>query len=299
MAVLSDAIQRGTLAARPAASIAGRLYFVTDTNTLYRDSGTAWESVEASGLAPAAHAASHHSGGSDALALGSIAGTLVEAQTPLTTKGDVLVSDGTLLARVPVGADNQVLTADAAQALGVKWATSTAAAALVKLAEVVVAAGGAADITFSSISGTYRGLMVDHALRGDGAAAGYNLRAQVNADTTAVYDYQILQGSNTAVSASTGVGQTSWLIGALPAAGATAGIATAGRLVLPDYARTVWHKAGLSNVSYKTDHAATVLFTFQISVWWRSTVAITSIKFYSETGNLAEGSVATLYGLTT
>lgn len=42
--------------------------------------------------------------------------------SPLTTKGDLYGFD-TADARIPVGSDNQVLTADSAQALGVKWAT--------------------------------------------------------------------------------------------------------------------------------------------------------------------------------
>jgi len=47
---------------------------------------------------------------------------------PLTTKGD-LVSFSTLVARLGVGSNNQVLTADSAQALGVKWATPAAGGA--------------------------------------------------------------------------------------------------------------------------------------------------------------------------
>lgn len=46
---------------------------------------------------------------------------------PLTTKGDVLGYD-TALARVPIGTNNQVLTADSTQALGLKWATPSAPA---------------------------------------------------------------------------------------------------------------------------------------------------------------------------
>jgi len=46
-AVLSDLIGRGLLADRPAAEIAGRLYYATDQSTLYRDNGAAWQSVEA------------------------------------------------------------------------------------------------------------------------------------------------------------------------------------------------------------------------------------------------------------
>jgi hypothetical protein len=46
------------------------------------------------------------------------------ASIPLTTKGDLFGYD-TANARIPIGTNNQVLTADSAQALGLKWATST------------------------------------------------------------------------------------------------------------------------------------------------------------------------------
>ena len=49
------------------------------------------------------------------------------AVSPLTTKGDVW-GYSTLDARIPVGANNTVLTADSAQALGVKWATPSSTA---------------------------------------------------------------------------------------------------------------------------------------------------------------------------
>ncbi len=46
------------------------------------------------------------------------------ALSPLTTKGDI-VGYSTVNARIPVGSDGQVLTADSAQSLGLKWATPT------------------------------------------------------------------------------------------------------------------------------------------------------------------------------
>lgn len=56
---------------------------------------------------------------------GGVAGVAVTgggAASPLTTKGD-LWGYSTLDVRIPVGTNNQVLTADSAQAAGVKWAT--------------------------------------------------------------------------------------------------------------------------------------------------------------------------------
>lgn len=48
--------------------------------------------------------------------------------SPLTTKGDVW-GYSTVDARIPIGSNGQVLTADSAQALGLKWATPAAASA--------------------------------------------------------------------------------------------------------------------------------------------------------------------------
>jgi hypothetical protein len=42
---------------------------------------------------------------------------------PLTTKGDIYTRSASASDRLPVGSNGQVLTADSAQALGVKWAT--------------------------------------------------------------------------------------------------------------------------------------------------------------------------------
>lgn len=58
------------------------------------------------------------------LDLGSSGGST----SPLTTKGDIF-GHSTVDARIPVGSNGQVLTADSAQTLGLKWATPAAAGA--------------------------------------------------------------------------------------------------------------------------------------------------------------------------
>lgn len=48
--------------------------------------------------------------------------TAFDALSPLTTKGDLIVYNGTDNIRISIGTNNQVLTADSTQASGVKWA---------------------------------------------------------------------------------------------------------------------------------------------------------------------------------
>lgn len=93
MARLQDVIGRGLLSARPAAGTVGELYFATDEGKLYRDNGTTWD--------------------------------LVDIHDLVTTKGDILVATAAdTLTRLAVGTNGYVLTADSAEATGVKWAAA-------------------------------------------------------------------------------------------------------------------------------------------------------------------------------
>jgi hypothetical protein len=77
------------------------------------------------------------------------------AFSPLTTKGDVL-GFSTLNARIPVGSNNQVLTADSTQTLGLKWAAATGG----------TAANPSASIGLTAVNGSATTYM-----RSDGAPA--------------------------------------------------------------------------------------------------------------------------------
>lgn len=54
---------------------------------------------------------------------------------PLTTKGDLFGYD-TAAARIPIGSNNQVLTADSTQALGLKWASVSAGYTLISTTNI-------------------------------------------------------------------------------------------------------------------------------------------------------------------
>lgn len=74
------------------------------------------------------------------------------ATSPLTTKGDVW-GFSSVDARVPIGTNNQVLTADSTQALGLKWATpSGAVSSVFTRTGAVVAATN--DYNFNQLAGS-------------------------------------------------------------------------------------------------------------------------------------------------
>jgi len=77
------------------------------------------------------------------------------AASPLTTKGDVYGFD-TAGARIPIGSNNQVLTADSTQALGLKWANpSTGSMTLLSTTTL-----SGLTTTVSGISQSYKDLYV-------------------------------------------------------------------------------------------------------------------------------------------
>lgn len=88
--VFADAAARTSAIASPQE---GMISYLKDTNSTEYYSGSAWVAIGGGGLS-----------------------------SPLTTKGDVW-GYSTTNARVPVGTNGQVLTADSTQSLGVKWAT--------------------------------------------------------------------------------------------------------------------------------------------------------------------------------
>ena len=76
------------------AAVEGLLVFDTDVNSLFQYNGTIWQDLYNTG-----------------------------STSPLTTKGD-LYTYSTLDARLPVGTDGQILSADSSEATGLKWITS-------------------------------------------------------------------------------------------------------------------------------------------------------------------------------
>jgi len=107
------------------------------------------------------------------------------AVSPLTTKGDVYTFS-TSDARLGVGANNTILTADSAEATGLKWAAAAGGGANWSLLNAGgTALTGAATITVSGISGKDKVYVIIQSA--SSANANSNISIRINADSAANY----------------------------------------------------------------------------------------------------------------
>jgi len=103
-------------------------------------------------------------------------------QTPLTTKGDLFGFD-TADARIPVGTNGHILTADSTQSLGVKWAAPASAA--LTLAQVATGSFSGTSVTISSLSSYDTIILAMTGVTwGTGAS---NIRVRINSLTSSSY----------------------------------------------------------------------------------------------------------------
>lgn len=165
----------------------GMVSFLKDTDSLQYYTGAAWTNVDT-------------------------------GSSPLTTKGD-LYGYSTTNARVPVGTNGQVLTADSTQGLGLKWATpSTGALTLITTSSPSGTATVNIDNCFSS---TYQNYIIYTNVSG---TAGTDLKFQLRASGTSAttnYTTQALQANGTTVSGSRATVDPNWIGGATRTSGRT------------------------------------------------------------------------------
>jgi hypothetical protein len=103
------------------------------------------------------------------------------AAFPVTTKGDLFGYD-TAAARIPIGTNNQVLTADSTQSLGLKWASPAAADLNMTLVSTTSLSGST-----TTISGLSGGTIYVHITNVSSTSGGSQLRMRLNGDSTAKY----------------------------------------------------------------------------------------------------------------
>jgi len=202
---------------------------------------------------------------------------------PLTTKGDLFGYD-TGNARIPVGADATVLTADSTQALGVKWAAPASGG--MTLISTTTLTG--ASITLSSIPQTYNNLYFvirnykpatdDSRIflrpNSDSGASRYKI------NTTTVADPVTFDSAQWDL----GVGNDNSVANALTT------------FTIPDYFNTVTWKNIFGYVT-TTDNTTTTSFAYMnFTGSYNQTAAISSMLILPNSGNFTSGEVL-LYGV--
>jgi len=133
----------------------GQFAFTKDTNGLWYYDGAAWVASGATGDIEGVTAGIGISGGGTS---GTVTVTNSMA-TAIDAKGDLIGGTGAdTFARLAVGANDTVLTADSTAATGLKWATASSGGITVIASGSI---GANATVTFSSISGTYKNLQLN------------------------------------------------------------------------------------------------------------------------------------------
>jgi len=152
------------------------------------------------------------------------------------------------------------------------------------IATTTVSGTSTANVTFSSIVGTYTDLvLVSNTVRSVGQVIAF----QLNGDTAANYSSTLIYGTGTAAASSSSPNANN---GQVDYTGNTSNPSTAIQH-FQNYANTTTYKTSLSRLSAASDFVGCYVNL------WRSTAAITSIKYYLTSGYFVAGSTFTLYGI--
>jgi hypothetical protein len=137
----------------------------------------------------------------------------MDALSPTTTKGDLLVDNGTNVIRLAVGTDTHVLTADSAQVAGIKWAASNSG-----LPDIFLFGDGSdGDVTVSGALSLARDMYYNNLTISSGAAIttnGYRVFVKATLDITASPAGWITSGGGNASGQTAGTAPAAGTVGA-------------------------------------------------------------------------------------
>lgn len=164
------------------------------------------------------------------------------------------------------------------------------------IATVTVGSGGAANIQFTSIPGTYTDLLVKLSTRSNrnDIIDAYGLR--FNNDTGNNYARLSLRGDGSSASSNSNTGSYGYIDAFyMPAATATSSTFDNTEIYIPNYTGSNQKSISLDNVSERN---ATESYMTLAADRWTGTSAITSITFIVLNGTqFVQYSSATLYGI--
>jgi hypothetical protein len=207
---------------------------------------------------------------------------------PLTTKGD-LFGYSTTNARVPIGTNGQVLTADSTEALGLKWAAAAGGGGMTLISTTTLSG---TSTTISSIPTTYVNLIAIG--RDASPGQGGEFRLRINGDSGSNYQTYTASGTQG------GTYQTSILFDTEYSVGSNYEYGTQ-MTTFQDYSNTETWKMCSTTLAHTRQTDASnpkVAINYGVYVGGQSlggTSAITSLTFLSS-GSTMQGTIL-LYGV--
>lgn len=160
----------------------------------------------------------------------------------------------------------------------------------------VTTASNQASISFSSIAGSYRDILLHITGRTNRSGNDNdNILIRFNGDTAANYGHGRTGFFGTSSFGETGTSETSGIVGTLSAATSQSGFPGFINLTIPQYAATTWKKF-VQGLGGSVGSGAPI--NIQNHFYWNSTSAITSISIAPQNGTFfIDGTIADLIGV--
>lgn len=198
-------------------------------------------------------------------------------------KGDLIAATANdTPARLAVGANGTVLTADSAEATGLKWATPSSGG--MTLLSTTALTG--ASVTVSSISTAYNDLKLVFEDTYS-ASDGVFLRLRFNGDTGTNYAWE---NYSTADGQAAGSGSTNADYAQVSKIRNSSTLASDGFVLLSNYTKSAGTVPGISSFSYSDEHIISG------GAMYQNAAAITSVTVFMSSGNISGGSLK-IYGV--
>lgn len=172
---------------------------------------------------------------------------------------------------------------------------SAGVGALTQIAQIVISGSSTSTATFSTISGSYTNLVVTLTGAESDSVAQGDTYMQVNTDTSADYDRQFSGANGSTAENGSSAATATPTVCSLPGASAPSNSSGLCRISIIGYAGTVFNKSANSLGGWRGGASST--WTIQAYWNWRSTSAITAVKFgLVNTAHYIAGTTFTLYG---